>query len=234
MAEQQNNNHTIAQSDSSNALIIVNSGNVIAFTDSLLDISSLIGNEEWMETIWRWADEFAIPEASIPRDAQRLLNLTQLELIVDQDVEDESKFIGVHGSLPVELSYLVNLEKLAVNGFNAEEFLESVEALVNLNELTLNYSLDCLPKGIGDMTNLVSLDLSNNNLAKLPQSFSKLQKLESLLLKDNSFVEVPEVILNLASLQKLDLAKNEVASIPKNINQLINLEKLIRACIEFK
>ena len=156
MAEQQNNNYTIVQSDSSNALTIVNSGNLIAFTDSLLDISSLIDNEEWMEIIWRWADEFAVPEASIPRDAQRLLNLTELELIVDQDVEDESKSIGVHRSLPVELSYLVNLEKLAINGFNAEEFLESVEALVNLKELSLNYSLDCLPKGIGDLTVVVN------------------------------------------------------------------------------
>ena len=42
MAEQQNNNYSIVQSDSNNALTIVNSGNLIAFTDSLLDISSLI------------------------------------------------------------------------------------------------------------------------------------------------------------------------------------------------
>ena len=193
MNEQQNNNHAVVQSNSSNALIIANSGNLIAFTDSLLDLSSLIDNEEWMETIWRWADEFAIPETSIPRDAQRLLNLTELEIIIEQDLEDESKSIGVHGSLPVELSYLVNLEKLVVKGFNAEEFLESVEALVNLKELTLNYSLDRLPEGIGELTNLVSLDLSNNNLDNLPQSCSKLQKLESLQLKDNSFVEFPEV-----------------------------------------
>ena len=113
-----------------------------------------------------------------------------------------------------------------------------------------------LPKLIGELTSLKSLDLPGHKLTRLPPTFGNLKKLERLNLvgpirrgpigklslpltmfdnltnltwlnlSHNQLANVPSTIKNLKRLQRLDLSNNELTKLPDEIGELTSLKWL--------
>ena len=94
-------------------------------------------------------------------------------------------------------------------------------------ELDLTFlSLLSLPESIGQLTNLQTLWLVNNQLSALPESIGQLANLQTLDLYINHLSALPESIGQLASLQTLDLGGNQLSELPESIEQLASLQTL--------
>jgi len=100
--------------------------------------------------------------------------------------------------------------------------------LDRLTTLDISSSSICeAPEFIGDLVNLVKLDLSSNELETLPLSFIKCQHLTDLILSYNKFSQIPQCLIDgLRSLKTLDLSNNQLLDIsikPLCVQQLIIL-----------
>ncbi|CAN6485802.1 unnamed protein product [Victoria cruziana] len=86
-----------------------------------------------------------------------------------------------------------------------------------------------LPPSIGNLTDLLVLNLSNNNLrGPIPESIEQLRSLNVLALYANYFTgELPRGILNLHSLEVLDVSNNVlIGTIPRGLTGLRRLTHL--------
>lgn len=77
-----------------------------------------------------------------------------------------------------------------------------------------------LPKEIGLLTSLTSLDLEGNNLQELPKEIILLTNLRCLILSNNEFKEIPKEIEQLLQLRELYLDKNHFREFPEKIGRL--------------
>ena len=68
--------------------------------------------------------------------------------------------------------------------------------------------------------NVISLDLSNNNLNSIPDKVFLLSSLQKLDLKNNNIVNVQNEIENLTKLKKLDISNNKLTTIGKSLSKL--------------
>ncbi len=160
--------------------------------DLVQEQSSDIVDDDWMERLWKWADENGVPDfkwietekenhkeggnrMGLPRDREKLLNLNNLDLGISELTE-----------LPKEIGNLTKLERL---GLSFNHFSK-------------------LPKEIGNLTNLKNLDLSISELAELPKEIGNLTKLERLDLSINDLTELPKEIGQLTNLLELWLLGN--------------------------
>ncbi|UOB18384.1 leucine-rich repeat domain-containing protein [Abyssalbus ytuae] len=92
----------------------------------------------------------------------------------------------------------------------------------NITSLTISdKNLETIPPEIGQLTNLKSLSLSNNQLtfAGMPTEIGKLESLESLDLSANQLENIPAEILQLKSLNYLILSNNQLKDLPKENGQ---------------
>ncbi|XP_020238355.1 probable inactive leucine-rich repeat receptor kinase XIAO [Cajanus cajan] len=100
-----------------------------------------------------------------------------------------------------------------------------------INQITLDpagYSGTLTPS-ISQLTQLITLDLADNNLfGPIPSSLSSLSNLQSLTLRSNSFSgPIPPSITTLKSLQSLDLSRNSLSGyLPNSMNSLATLRRL--------
>ncbi|GAU40112.1 hypothetical protein TSUD_389620 [Trifolium subterraneum] len=93
--------------------------------------------------------------------------------------------------------------------------------LPNLQSLALynNNITGTIPKELGNLTNLESLDLYLNNLSgTIPDTLGKLQKLRFLRLNNNTLTgRIPISLTNISTLQVLDLSSNNLeGDVPEN------------------
>ncbi|MHA2346780.1 MAG: leucine-rich repeat domain-containing protein [Candidatus Hodarchaeales archaeon] len=86
--------------------------------------------------------------------------------------------------------------------------------------------LTSLPESIGQLTQLTSLDLRDNQLSSLPVSIGQLTQLRHLDLRDNQLTSLPVSIGQLTQLRHLDLRDNQLTSLPESIGQLMQLVSL--------
>lgn len=131
---------------------------------------------------------------------------------------------------------LANLTLLM--SFNASKFLlpGSIpdwfgQRLSSLQVLDLRSCsvIGSIPTGLGNLTNLTSLYLSNNNLTgTIPASLGRLSRLSVLDLSQSSFVgSIPGSFANLQNLSLLDVSNNSLfGSIPPGIGTLLKLQYL--------
>ncbi|KAJ8530048.1 hypothetical protein K7X08_036883 [Anisodus acutangulus] len=98
-----------------------------------------------------------------------------------------------------------------------------------VTELTLDpagYSGTLTPL-ISKLTQLVTLDLQNNNFYGPIPSLSSLPNLKNLVLRLNSFSgSVPPSLTSLKSLLSLDLSHNLISWLPNSMNELTSLRRL--------
>ena len=118
-------------------------------------------------------------------------------------------------------------EELDLSGMGLLELSELIGQLTNLTSLNLkNNQLTALPEAIGQLTNLTSLDLSANQLTLLPEAIGQLTNLTYLALSSNQLTALPESIGQLINLSSLNLRFNQLTVIPEAIGQLTNLNFL--------
>ncbi|MEX0881752.1 MAG: leucine-rich repeat domain-containing protein [Candidatus Saccharimonadales bacterium] len=95
---------------------------------------------------------------------------------------------------------------------------------------TANYSgkgLTAFPKEILDRTNLLSLDLSNNNLTgALPAEIKNLTKLETLDVSNNEMTGIPAEIGQMKNLKVINYANNKITGLPLELGNLTGLQVL--------
>ncbi|XP_075703783.1 LOW QUALITY PROTEIN: protein scribble homolog, partial [Rhinoderma darwinii] len=96
--------------------------------------------------------------------------------------------------------------------------------LRSLAHLALNdVSLQSLPNDIGNLANLVTLELRENLLKSVPTSLSFLVKLEHLDLGSNDLQVLPDTLGALPNLRELWLDRNQLSALPPELGNLRRL-----------
>jgi hypothetical protein len=91
---------------------------------------------------------------------------------------------------------------------------------------TLPETLKILPADIGNLTNLVSLNLHNNQISIIPDAIGNLSNLNELVLSNNQISIIPESIGKLINLTNLSFYNNRITTIPDTVGSLSNLKTL--------
>lgn len=152
-------------------------------------------------------------------------NLTALESI------DYLDFM-MDATLPESFSKLVNLRSLRMHAvFNMTPFPVVLTKLTNLTLLDFEDNLftDSLPSSIGNMTRLISLDVSNSFMhgSRIPPQLGNLKNLNSLIMYNNRFYgAIPTSLANIDSLSALDLSSNNLSGNIPRLSTLKNLNYL--------
>ncbi|MBN3940473.1 COR domain-containing protein [Nostoc sp. NMS9] len=110
-----------------------------------------------------------------------------------------------------------------------EELLEIIEKAAKDKVTELDFSgkgLTTLPPEFGQLTNLRSLNLYNNQLSSLSPEIGQLTNLQSLNFNHNQLSSLPPKIGQLTNLRLLDLNNNRLSSLPPEFGQLTNLQSL--------
>ena len=131
-------------------------------------------------------------------------------------------------SIDDRIQKLKNLKSISINAnslvFVAKE-LFSITTLktlkiknTKLQELSDNFEIKCL--------DLENLHLSNNQLTRLPKWLGKLEKLITLDAAKNHLSTLPESVLNLKNLKRLNLDSNNFETVPTCLLALNHLHHL--------
>jgi Leucine-rich repeat (LRR) protein len=140
-----------------------------------------------------------------------------------------SKGLNININRIVDEVYGLFLKKLKRPFYNVEniDVVEDLQWLFTHNNLDLyGLYLEVLPKSIGNLTGLFSLNLDYNQLKDLPESIGNLTNLTSLTASNNLLTILPESIGNLVNLEYLKLSHNNGLIFPDSIVNLKNLETL--------
>ena len=123
-------------------------------------------------------------------------------------------------------------KSLILNGIVSESILSSIGNLTNLTSLEISNNINLtgnIPSSIGNLNNLTSLILSNNNLTgNIPSSIGNLTNLKYLYLASNQLDgSIPSEIGKLTSLEILVLNSNKLTgNIPQELCNLIESNNL--------
>lgn len=90
----------------------------------------------------------------------------------------------------------------------------------------LSDQLEWIPDSLGKLSNLVTLDLSENRIAVLPTTIGGLSSLQKLDLHGNRIVELPDSVGDLLNLVYLDLSCNNLKALPLTLARLTRLEEV--------
>lgn len=94
---------------------------------------------------------------------------------------------------------------------------KGIEELKNLKMLFLsNNKFTDLPQEISFLENLVSLDISNNQISEILLDTPLPKALKSLKLNGNKLVEIPNGLSLLTDLERLDIQENSILQIPED------------------
>jgi len=98
-----------------------------------------------------------------------------------------------------------------------EESIPKLPPTLKQLMLSGNHYHSIPPEVLGPhLTQIVSLDMSNNNIAAIPSSISNLQALRALYLNKNMLVSLPEEIGKLSKLKTLSIKDNKIFSTGKD------------------
>jgi internalin A len=87
-------------------------------------------------------------------------------------------------------------------------------------------NLSAIPESVYQLTDLLALGLSGNQLSTVPEKLSQLANLRILLIDSNQISTIPKSLGQIADLWELYLNSNQISTIPENLSQLANLKEL--------
>jgi len=173
-------------------------------------------SDAWMQNLWRWADENDIESETLPREKDKLMEITVLQLFSRQLT-----------TLPKEIGKLTNLRELRLKRNQLTEIPKEIGDLSNLEFLSLgSNNLTTLPEELGKLTKLKGLWIGANDFLEIPEIVWSLSSLTGLSLSRNNFKELPKEIGSLTDLRILLLSGNNFMKIPAEIGNLIHLRRL--------
>ncbi len=196
--------------------------------------------DTWMLNLWRWADENDIDEEELPREKDKLVEVTVLQLF-DRQLKTLPKEIGnlinlrelrlkrnQLAKLPREIGNLTNLEFLSLGSNNLTELPEELGNLTKLKGLWIGANdFSEIPEIVWSLSSLTGLSIARNNFTELPKEIGNLTNLRILLLSGNNFLKIPAEIGNLTHLRRLDICHTDsLTTLPKEIGSLTSLENL--------
>ena len=112
-------------------------------------------------------------------------------------------------------------------GNGIAELPGEIGQLAQLQSLRLDDNqMKSLPESIGQLTNLRTLDVANNQLTALPESIGQLTNLQTLNILRNHLTSLPEGLGQLVNLTLLDLSWNELSDVPESIGELTRLNEM--------
>ena len=158
-------------------------------------------------------------------------------------------------AFPIELCYLLNLERIYMSGNNITSIPDEIKYLKKLNILKLKGNvLKEIPAGFRKLSSLQYLDLDENAFGEVPRVLFELPKLrclsmshnritkfphefesestclDILYLSHNELTEFPAVIIcELRYLSELELSNNRIRSLPPRIGNLVHLQNFFLA-----
>lgn len=156
-----------------------------------------------------------------PIELKKLLHLISVDI-------SESRLT----QFPLDLSESKSLIQINFSNNSLQKFNRTIKLPYFLESLNLeNCSIDEFPINIffwGSFPNLVTLNLSFNNITRLPLEIFALKKLQHLYLNSNQITELPKnlIVNNLKSLEYLDLSSNYLSIIPFWLGDLPQLQTL--------
>jgi len=104
---------------------------------------------------------------------------------------------------------------LKLNWMGLDELPESLRELTDLQSLDLsNNNLTTLPEWLGQFAQLRELDLSRNDLSELPRWLGSLSQLTNLGLFSVGLTALPEFLCQLSQLRSLNLGGNRLTELP--------------------
>lgn len=110
------------------------------------------------------------------------------------------------------------------------DYIHSIEEIISkkkIKKLFLSYNLLVkVPLVIFEFTNLIKLNLSDNDLKSIPNDIQALNKLEYLYLNKNNFSIFPSSIFHCPRLKFVSLSDNYIKTLPKTWVQL-SAEELV-------
>jgi len=137
--------------------------------------------------------------------------------------------------LPESFGKLKSLKALTIQECMTRDFYfpTTMKNLTALEMLGIS-ALDRLPEFIGELKNLVELDISHNRLEVLPDFIGNLKKLKILNLHSTWITELPEWIGNLKNLVELDITNNGILADPQIEKKLPKLKKFYDCYNDYK
>ncbi|XP_053090045.1 leucine-rich repeat and calponin homology domain-containing protein 1 isoform X3 [Pangasianodon hypophthalmus] len=150
--------------------------------------------------------------------------------------------------VPPEVARLVSLETLNLYHNCIKSIPDSIISLQSLTSLNIsrnqlsvlpvcvcglplrvlnasNNKLNALPESIGQLTNLMELDVSCNEVTALPRHIGRLKALRELNVRRNLLCVLPEDLADLP-LVKFDFSCNKVSTIPICYRKMTQLQSL--------
>lgn len=134
--------------------------------------------------------------------------------------------------IPPQLGRLLNLTTLILNNNPLEQAkMRQIDRLKSLRSLhlanTYRNNNNTPINTLGDLTNLVELNLSSNQLTKVPEDLAHLDKLKRLNLSNNFINKMPEDFGNWwPNLETLNISRNNLKELPSTLCKLCNLKRL--------
>ncbi|KAL3727290.1 hypothetical protein ACJRO7_032084 [Eucalyptus globulus] len=135
---------------------------------------------------------------------------------------------------------MMKAEKLKVLNLTSCHSLKRTPYLSAFKRLEILILRNCseleqIDNCIGDMENLVSLDLSGcSGFKKLPLQMAKLEQLKELLLDETAIQEIPSFISSLKKLEMLSARDcKSLIGFPDSVSSLVNLSTIVLSgCVE--
>jgi len=159
------------------------------------------------------------------------LNYDELFFLLSKLPKFEELTLGVKdfNRLPESIKLINNLRSITLGGrigdFDLKHSLQLLSEIQNLQDITLPYFIDELPKEIGLLKNLIKLYVNQSNIKEIPIEIGNLKKLKVLEIYPAKYIKVlPDEFYMLTELQKAQLMWCSITELKEDICKLKNLK----------
>jgi len=224
------------------------------FGTFMIDTDKMRHDEKWVSnavSLWSYIDankqQFLNPKYSpLPYDQQLNVEPPQVILWCDYYLRYQRRYINKTVSNEIfnfvqesevmnpvlDLSYSrlhsvpETLDKTQDNKWDWNNYY----VISQVQQIKLDHNfISIIDKNLSHLSNLLSFDISDNNLVSISHHFIQaipaLLKLEELYLQNNQLISIPNELVDLVNLRILDIRNNNISYLP-SLSPLTRLEEL--------